>query len=156
MDFNYTPEQEGFRRTLRSFLERAKAEVFDRGDDLNVGSDSDDRWKRLLQYHRRLYDAGYVALHWPKEWGGGGAGIVEQAIYQDEALRLGDQIAILRDGNIVQQGTKQDIVLRPADEYVANFVKQVNRGRVVSVEERRGGDEPERRACRCVVHGTRG
>ena len=52
----------------------------------------------------------------------------------DEALRLGDQIAILRDGNIVQQGTKQDIVLRPADEYVANFVKQVNRGRVVCVE----------------------
>ncbi|MEM5313632.1 glycine betaine/L-proline ABC transporter ATP-binding protein [Paraburkholderia sp. JHI869] len=52
----------------------------------------------------------------------------------DEALRLGDQIAILRDGNIVQQGTKQDIVMRPADEYVTNFVKQVNRGRVVCVE----------------------
>ena len=52
----------------------------------------------------------------------------------DEALRLGDQIAILRDGSIVQQGTKQDIVLRPADEYVANFVEQVNRGRVVCVE----------------------
>jgi glycine betaine/proline transport system ATP-binding protein len=52
----------------------------------------------------------------------------------DEALRLGDQIAILRDGCMVQQGTKQDIVLRPADEYVTNFVKQVNRGRVVSVE----------------------
>ncbi|MDN8035894.1 quaternary amine ABC transporter ATP-binding protein [Burkholderia vietnamiensis] len=52
----------------------------------------------------------------------------------DEALRLGDQIAILRDGNIVQQGTRQDIVLRPADEYVANFVRQVNRGRVVCVD----------------------
>ncbi|MFT4437752.1 quaternary amine ABC transporter ATP-binding protein [Caballeronia sp. 15715] len=52
----------------------------------------------------------------------------------DEALRLGDQIAILRDGCIVQQGTKQDIVLRPADEYVMNFVRQVNRGRVVTVE----------------------
>jgi glycine betaine/proline transport system ATP-binding protein len=52
----------------------------------------------------------------------------------DEALRLGDQIAILRDGEVVQQGTSQDIVLRPADEYVANFVKEVNRGRVVHVE----------------------
>jgi glycine betaine/proline transport system ATP-binding protein len=52
----------------------------------------------------------------------------------DEALRLGDQIAILRDGCMVQQGTKQDIVLRPADEYVTNFVRQVNRGRVVSVD----------------------
>ncbi|MFT4181945.1 MAG: glycine betaine/L-proline ABC transporter ATP-binding protein [Rhizobium sp.] len=52
----------------------------------------------------------------------------------DEALRLGDQIAILRDGQVIQQGTSQDIVLRPADEYVANFVKEVNRGRVVHVE----------------------
>jgi alkylation response protein AidB-like acyl-CoA dehydrogenase len=89
MDFNYTPEQDEFRRTLRSFLERTKSEVFGRQDDLTGGSDNDDRWKRSLEYHRRLYEAGYVALHWPKEWGGGGAGIVEQAIYQDEALKLG-------------------------------------------------------------------
>ena len=52
----------------------------------------------------------------------------------DEALRLGDQIAILRDGEVIQQGSRQDIVLRPADAYVANFVKEVNRGRVVQVE----------------------
>lgn len=52
----------------------------------------------------------------------------------DEALRLGDQIAILRDGEIIQQGSSQDIVLRPADNYVANFVKEVNRGRVIHVE----------------------
>jgi glycine betaine/proline transport system ATP-binding protein len=52
----------------------------------------------------------------------------------DEALRLGDQIAILRDGEVIQQGTSQDIVLRPADDYIANFVKEVNRGRVVHVE----------------------
>jgi glycine betaine/proline transport system ATP-binding protein len=52
----------------------------------------------------------------------------------DEALRLGDQIAILRDGEIIQQGTRQDIVLRPADDYVSNFVKEVNRGRILQVE----------------------
>ena len=52
----------------------------------------------------------------------------------DEALRLGDRIAILRDGEIVQQGTGQDIVLSPADDYIENFVKEVNRGRVVLVE----------------------
>ncbi len=89
MDFNYTPEQEEFRRTIRSFLERTKKEVFGASDDLNTGTDSDQRWAHLLEYHRRLYEAGYVALHWPKEWGGGGANLVEQAIYQDEALRLG-------------------------------------------------------------------
>lgn len=52
----------------------------------------------------------------------------------DEALRLGDRIAILRDGAIVQEGTGQDIVLRPADDYIENFVKDVNRGRVILVE----------------------
>lgn len=49
----------------------------------------------------------------------------------DEALRLGDRIAILRDGEVVQQGTGQQIVLQPADEYITNFVKDVNRGRVI-------------------------
>lgn len=49
----------------------------------------------------------------------------------DEALRLGDRIAILRDGEVVQQGTAQQIVLKPADDYIASFVKDVNRGRVI-------------------------
>jgi glycine betaine/proline transport system ATP-binding protein len=49
----------------------------------------------------------------------------------DEALRLGERIAILRDGEVVQQGSGQQIVLKPADDHVAHFVKDVNRGRVV-------------------------
>ncbi|GGB33348.1 proline/glycine betaine ABC transporter ATP-binding protein [Roseibium aquae] len=52
----------------------------------------------------------------------------------DEALRLGDRIAILRDGAVIQQGTGQEIVLRPEDEYIADFVKEVNRGRVIKVD----------------------
>lgn len=49
----------------------------------------------------------------------------------DEALRLGDRIAILRDGEVVQQGTGQHIVLKPADDYIESFVRDVNRGRVI-------------------------
>ncbi|MEJ8472964.1 quaternary amine ABC transporter ATP-binding protein [Roseibium algae] len=52
----------------------------------------------------------------------------------DEALRLGDRIAILRDGAVIQQGTGQDIVLSPADEYISSFVQEVNRGRVILVD----------------------
>ncbi|TCU20035.1 hypothetical protein EV132_10199 [Rhizobium sullae] len=44
----------------------------------------------------------------------------------DEALRVGDHIA--RDGEVIPQGASQDIVLRPADAYFANFVKEVNQG----------------------------
>ncbi|TIW51095.1 MAG: ATP-binding cassette domain-containing protein [Mesorhizobium sp.] len=52
----------------------------------------------------------------------------------DEALRLGDRIVILRDGLIVQQGDSQDILLRPADDYIRRFVKDVNRARFLKVE----------------------
>lgn len=49
----------------------------------------------------------------------------------DEALRLGDKIVILRAGEISQQGTGEDIVLNPVNDYVRAFVKEVNRGRVI-------------------------
>ena len=50
----------------------------------------------------------------------------------DEALRLGDKIAVLRDGAIQQVGTGQEIVLRPATSYIADFVREVNRGRILT------------------------
>lgn len=52
----------------------------------------------------------------------------------DEALRLGDNIVILRDGSIVQTGSSQDILLHPADDYIERFVKDVNRGRYIKVD----------------------
>jgi len=52
----------------------------------------------------------------------------------DEALRIGDKIAILRDGVLVQQGAPVDILLNPADDYVEAFVKDVNRARALTVE----------------------
>lgn len=44
----------------------------------------------------------------------------------DEALKLGDRITIMEGGRIVQSGTATDIVLRPADDYVAEFVRHMN------------------------------
>jgi alkylation response protein AidB-like acyl-CoA dehydrogenase len=120
MDFSYTPEQEAFRARLRGWLATTTAEVFGRGDAMTASGaslfdvDDDGRWRRLVEYHRRLHQAGYVALHWPKEWGGGGAGLVEQAIYQDEVLKLGlpvygaNGLAIDRIGpTIIFMGTEQ-------------------------------------------------
>jgi len=51
----------------------------------------------------------------------------------DEALRIGDDIAILRDGELIQKGTPQKIVLKPANDYVADFTKDVNRARVLTL-----------------------
>ncbi|WP_421725679.1 quaternary amine ABC transporter ATP-binding protein [Bauldia sp.] len=52
----------------------------------------------------------------------------------DEALRLGDRIAILKDGALSQVGTPAEILLNPADAYVRAFVKDVNRARVLTVD----------------------
>lgn len=49
----------------------------------------------------------------------------------DEAVRIGDRIAIMRDGRIVQTGTPEDIVLNPTDEYVSDFVAGISRLKVV-------------------------
>ena len=49
----------------------------------------------------------------------------------DEALLLGDHIAILKDGTLRQVGTGAEILARPADDYVARFVRDVNRGRIL-------------------------
>ena len=49
----------------------------------------------------------------------------------DEALMLGDHIAILKDGTLRQVGTGAEILARPADDYVARFVRDVNRGRIL-------------------------
>lgn len=49
----------------------------------------------------------------------------------DEALLLGDHIAILKDGAVRQVGTGSEILAAPADDYVARFVRDVNRGRIL-------------------------
>ncbi|MEU1404301.1 glycine betaine/L-proline ABC transporter ATP-binding protein [Streptomyces sp. NPDC005728] len=50
----------------------------------------------------------------------------------NEAMRLGDRIAVMRDGRIVQTGTAEDILLRPANDYVASFIQDVDRSRVLT------------------------
>tara|TARA_B100000427_G_scaffold110708_1_gene91798 strand:+ start:1444 stop:2469 length:1026 start_codon:yes stop_codon:yes gene_type:complete len=52
----------------------------------------------------------------------------------DESLRLGDHIGILNAGKLVQVGTPVDIVMKPADDYVEAFVKDVNRAKVIKAK----------------------
>lgn len=49
----------------------------------------------------------------------------------DEALKLGDRIAIMKNGNIVQIGTPEEILKNPANDYVSNFVEDVDRSKVL-------------------------
>lgn len=50
----------------------------------------------------------------------------------DEAIKLGDRIAIMKDGEIVQVGTSEEILTEPANDYVASFVESVDRSKIIT------------------------
>lgn len=52
----------------------------------------------------------------------------------DEALRLGDRIALMRDGNIVQIGTPEEILVNPANDYVEKFVEDVDKSKIFTAQ----------------------
>ncbi len=87
MDFNYTPEEEKFRQEIRSWLEKNLP------DDLREGRDEeltqDERWKQHKEWHKQLYQGRWVGIWWPKEYGGRGATLSEQAIFSGEMGRVG-------------------------------------------------------------------
>lgn len=51
----------------------------------------------------------------------------------DEAIKIGDKIAVLKDGALIQEGTPQEIVLKPANVHIEEFVADVNRARAIDV-----------------------
>ena len=79
----------------------------------------------------------------------------------DEAIRIGNRIAIMKDGRIVQIGTPEDIVTKPADDYVKDFVEGISRLKLVfahSIMEDLSGYKPahgeDLSASRRVPHDT--
>lgn len=52
----------------------------------------------------------------------------------DEALRLGDRIALMKDGSIVQVGTPEEILVNPANDYVEKFVEDVDRSKILTAQ----------------------
>ncbi len=52
----------------------------------------------------------------------------------NEALKIGDRIAVMRDGEIIQEGSPEEIVTLPSDEYVTEFVQDVSRSKVIQAK----------------------
>jgi alkylation response protein AidB-like acyl-CoA dehydrogenase len=80
MDLAFSPAEEAFRLRLRGWLAENPPEVADT-DSL------DDEVRQLEVWQRRLCEAGWIALHWPKEYGGQGATLVESFIFAEEMAR---------------------------------------------------------------------
>jgi len=80
MDLAFSPAEEAFRLRLRRWLAEHPPNVPDT-DAL------DEEVRHLEVWQRRLCDAGWIALHWPKEYGGQGATLVENFIFAEEMAR---------------------------------------------------------------------
>src|SRR5258708_2772954 len=86
MDMSDSPEQAEFRANARAWLERNKpSDIADRGFALAI---DDATVKALKDWQRRLYEAGYLGISWPVEYGGQGKTIVESAIFNEEVARV--------------------------------------------------------------------
>jgi alkylation response protein AidB-like acyl-CoA dehydrogenase len=87
MDFSYTEEQTEFRRELRDWLEDNLPEGWLTGErDLPDGTD--ERVQFLRDWQRTLYEGNWAGVHWPTEYGGRGASLIEQSIYREELARV--------------------------------------------------------------------
>ncbi|MWJ29283.1 betaine/proline/choline family ABC transporter ATP-binding protein [Halomonas sp. ZH2S] len=79
----------------------------------------------------------------------------------DEALNIGDRIVLLKDGEVVQIGTPEEILTRPADDYVRRFIEGVDRSRILTAESAmrpvrataRSGDGPRTALRKMREHG---
>src|SRR4029450_8398813 len=82
MDLSLTPEQETFRATVRSWLKTNIPREWK-----PTGSSEIPRagqYEFLRRWQRTLFDAGFIGLTWPKEYGGGGLTFMEELILQQE------------------------------------------------------------------------
>jgi alkylation response protein AidB-like acyl-CoA dehydrogenase len=85
MDFEYTQEQEAFRKEFRGWLEKNLPQelCLDDASDDRVASDRETFEKRCA-WQKKMHDAGWVAISWPKEHGGRGASLIERVIWEEE------------------------------------------------------------------------
>jgi alkylation response protein AidB-like acyl-CoA dehydrogenase len=86
MDLSDTPEEAQFRSRAREWLEANRPSgIVDRGFALPIDNES---VRALKDWQRRLYDAGYLGLSWPVDYGGQGKTIIESAIFNEEMARV--------------------------------------------------------------------
>jgi alkylation response protein AidB-like acyl-CoA dehydrogenase len=89
MDFTYPPEAEEFRAEFRAWIDEHYTDAF-RAEGLGFSMEMDEeRLAAMRGWNRQLADARYAAISWPEEYGGRGAGIMEQVVFAEEMHRSG-------------------------------------------------------------------
>ncbi len=86
MDLNLTPQEQQFRDEFRAWLESnipADWQAYESRDE----ESSRERFEFLRVWQKKMFEAGWVGIHWPKEYGGRGVTIIEQAVFIEEMAR---------------------------------------------------------------------
>lgn len=86
MDLEFTPEEEAFRQEVRTWLEENLPKDYD-PDEYFSTPDVDKKVEIALAWQKKLYEGGWTGLNWPKEYGGRGATVIEQHIFNQELGR---------------------------------------------------------------------
>jgi alkylation response protein AidB-like acyl-CoA dehydrogenase len=97
MDFDFTPEQEAFRKEVRQWFERHLPDDL-RGRGFAASRGDRDEVQRLRAWQKTMYEAGYVGMDWPRQFGGRGASLVEQVIFYQEMARAESPQPVNRGG----------------------------------------------------------
>lgn len=121
MDFSFTPEQEAFRQKIRDFLAQELTPEF-RRRALAEGGGEGHAVARA--FSRKLAGKGWIGLSWPKEYGGGGLGHVERAIYNEEMV-LNDVPEI---HHTAERQMGPSIIVYGTDEQKKRYLPPIIRG----------------------------
>ena len=81
MDFQFTPDAEAFRGELLAFL---KAELPPDWEGVDADASNDDEWAFTLKIRKKLAQKGWLAMHWPRDYGGMDASVITQMIFKEE------------------------------------------------------------------------
>src|SRR5215210_6643038 len=86
MDLNLNPNEQKFRDEFRAWLASNVPAEWTKGGSTS-SEDNEAYIKYLKDWQRKLYDGGWAGISWPKEYGGRGATLMEQSIFQTELAR---------------------------------------------------------------------
>jgi alkylation response protein AidB-like acyl-CoA dehydrogenase len=90
MDFSLSPEELAFKKEVNDWLDEHMKELPDwwvRNDGSGPEPESEENQRFSMEWHKKLYDAGFIGIAWPKEYGGRGATIMEQVIFNEEMAK---------------------------------------------------------------------
>lgn len=115
MDLRFTEEEDAFRAECRAWLEANAPR------DLLPSGDTREGFSLHLEWERRLFDAGWAAVSWPKRYGGREASLVEWLIFEEEYYRVGAPSRVTQNGifllapTLFELGTEEqkNRILRP-------------------------------------------